>query len=236
MTANFLAQGTPQLLCKDHIAQWSCHMPRNLAPCHTFLVGFWCKFLFFSLENMHRFLTILYLRNCHGWFDSASFQGICCWCDEWACSETCANNYITPKCIRNPEIGVTETVGDLLTDLLPTKPKTPNLHSLKLTEHPQSPKENSSFNVYLFKCCYSFRESNLVGILDTTLIQTEARNDCRVQSSPKKQPSKRRLQHHGLPLLPAEFLPANRRRWINDSFCRPYYILLIGRTIVNHIK
>ena len=163
---------------------------------------------------MHRFLTIFYLRNCHGWFDSASFQGICCWCDEWAWS---ANNYITPKCIRNPEI------------------RTPNLHSLKRTEHLQSPKENSSFNVYLFKCCYSFRESNLVGILDTTLIQTEARNDCRVQSSPKKQPSKRRLQHHGLPLLPAEFLPANRRRWINDSFCRPYYILLIWLTIVNHI-
>ncbi len=43
------------------------------------------------------------------------------------------HNQLTPKCIRYPEIAVTETVSDLLTDLLPTKPNfTPDLHSLKL--------------------------------------------------------------------------------------------------------
>ena len=86
-----------------------------------------------TLENVHRFLTfstsgeIIYrgclasANKCH----SKAFKVLVV--------QKHVHNQLTPKCIRYPEIAVTETVSDLLTDLLPTKPNfTPDLHSLKL--------------------------------------------------------------------------------------------------------
>ena len=91
-----------------------------------------------TLENMHRFLTIFYFRrNYHGCFASANkchskaFKVLVDVMNETV--QKHVHNQLTPKCIRYPEIAVTETVSDLLTDLLPTKPNfTPDLHSLKL--------------------------------------------------------------------------------------------------------